>query len=328
MVTTRSGAAALSAMVLFSSNNTESEELQGQLVRVKRRCVRHLSETWEEMWLREGNSPIEVAVKYIRYPRVLAQDPALSLNEKIETSQRIRREIQTWIGLEHENIRPLLGYKWGEEPRVVFMWSKNGNIKSYCHDKPFSVKTELLTEAATGLMFLHQQTPEIVHGALNASNIIVNDSGKAMLCDFGMASDMQQAQFGMTISESESYAAVAYTSPDLLLTGEFTKATDIYAFGSLIVEILSGHPPFYGVKHMVMLQSIMDGKTASIEDHDILPADSPYWSIVHQCWQTNADDRPSAEDLRRLLLDADSQGRLSSLYGAFCNFLFGLSGIR
>ena len=58
-----------------------------------------------------------------------------------------------------------------------------------------------------------------------------------MLCDFGMADDVQVAEFGVTTSDRESGKVVAYQAPDLLNNGVHTKETDIYAFGSLIVEV-------------------------------------------------------------------------------------------
>jgi len=199
----------------------------------------------------------------------------------------------------------------------------------YCEKRALSVRKDLLAQAAAGLVYLHQHKPPVVHGSIHPSNIIINDERKAMLCDFGMADDIQVAEFGVTTSDRESGKVVAYQAPDLLNNGEHTKETDIYAFGSLIVEVLSGHPPFHGVSYVKTLKAIMDGQTAMPDAHPQLPSDSVYWPIVEQCWQKEPEARPTARKLHsKLKAAATPITGVYWVFGALCSLFAGVLLLR
>ncbi|KAG8913669.1 hypothetical protein FRC00_001885 [Tulasnella sp. 408] len=128
-----------------------------------------------------------------------------------------------------------MGFQWlGSVPVLVFPQFRNGNILQYLKLSPCANRLELLAQVAEGLEFLHSEF--IVHGSLKPSNVIVSDEGVAMLMDFGMAPDLRVAERHITrvLSDQEF---VGYMSPELVDDEVFTAASDVYAYGSLILHV-------------------------------------------------------------------------------------------
>jgi len=302
------------------------------LRRIRRLVVRDFSETMEESYEEDGKPPQKVACKYLRYVSILNQRGDMSPNEKAAKIKRIRKDIHIWLSLNNKNIMPLIGYQWGIEPCLVFHWYQNGNITAYSRNKPIALRAKLLEQAANGLAYLHGHDPAVIHAAINPSNVIVNDNGDAMLCDFGLLPDMQVAEFGMTTSDREISSTAGYVSPELLETGQWTKASDIYAFGSLILEVLSDRPPFPDQHFIKTLNSILAGETSSKASHPGLPA--AFWPAIQRCWEVNVSKRPSADELSSLIAEAQvlhaqsSYLLLGGVFGAVCSLFAGLFWFR
>ncbi|KAG6805343.1 hypothetical protein H0H92_015778, partial [Tricholoma furcatifolium] len=89
--------------------------------------------------------------------------------------------------LRHPNIVPFLGvYFQGNKPSLVFLWMEHGDLMSYLKEYPLSNRVQLLFDVALGVGYLHDRS--IVHGDIKGVNILVNDSGRALIADFGLAS--------------------------------------------------------------------------------------------------------------------------------------------
>ncbi|KAK6996818.1 kinase-like domain-containing protein [Favolaschia claudopus] len=204
------------------------------------------------------------------------------------------REALVWQRLRHPYIVPLIGIDTESFPSSLSMvspWMKNGTVIKYLsrfsdsHARVSAVDG-LIREIAQGLAFLHDQN--VVHGDLRGSNILVDDSGRACLTDFGLT-----VLSDATVTQTNHGAgSVRWMAPETLDPGACgvtgfarTPASDIYAFGCVCLELYTGFPPF----HQAILHDapVMPPRPPG----DLIP--DPIWNIMQQCWAHDLAERPS-----------------------------------
>jgi DNA-binding NarL/FixJ family response regulator len=109
---------------------------------------------------------------------------------------------------------------------------------------------EILNQLAAALDHAHNQ--ELIHRDLKPANILLTDQGQVKLTDFGIVKDLR-AQDEYLTSEGFAVGTPVYMSPEQA-RGEAIVASDIYALGVVIYEMLAGRPPFVGLATSVVLQ--------------------------------------------------------------------------
>ncbi|MCO4773360.1 MAG: serine/threonine protein kinase, partial [Deltaproteobacteria bacterium] len=96
-------------------------------------------------------------------------------------------------------------------------------------------------QVAEGIAALHAASR--LHRDVKPSNVLVSDTGRAVLLDFGLVAELQ----GDLVTLEDGIAgSVPYMAPEQVRGGELTPAADWYAFGAMLYEALVGHPPFTG----------------------------------------------------------------------------------
>ncbi|KAG8921005.1 hypothetical protein FRC01_000488 [Tulasnella sp. 417] len=208
---------------------------------------------------------------------------------------RIKRETVIWTMVAHPNILPFIGYQIVDNaPLLVSPWCKNGNLSSYIRRNPNltrSAKLELLCHAARGLLHLHELQPQIVHGDIKPENVIVQDNLVAALCDFGISKIHVEQHTGLTTSGLTSGTS-GYQAKELLDESPATPATDVYAFGGLILAAMSGEQPFWNKKPNATIIAVWNDITPAPKDHPKLPATDPLWNLLRTCWSGEGENRP------------------------------------
>ncbi|KAG6826079.1 hypothetical protein H0H92_001187 [Tricholoma furcatifolium] len=188
--------------------------------------------------------------------------------------------------LSHPNIVPFLGVCFkGITPLLVYQWMKHGDLPSYLMENPLASRVCLLHDAAQGVEYLHERS--IVHGDIKGANIVVNDSGRALICDFGLASILPS-----------SGGTVMYKAPEIFKQESFnTKETDIYAFGCLAYEAFTGKPPFAKFTAHLIISKVMHGHRPkrppnSSSSWNAWGLTEHIWMLIQRCWEETAARRP------------------------------------
>ncbi|KAH1056807.1 hypothetical protein J1N35_034872 [Gossypium stocksii] len=165
--------------------------------------------------------------------------------------RRRRKDVDGWLrimgGLRHANIVGLIAYyNSKDELLLVYEFLSNGSLHSLLHGNrgpgrtplSWSRRLKIASEAAQGLAFIHSyKKDKIFHGHLSSSNILVDQQGNARISEPGLHQ----------VLHSPSSSNDDYKAPELMLnngdnTGlkKYTQKCDVYSFGVILLEILSG----------------------------------------------------------------------------------------
>ncbi|KAF8130279.1 kinase-like domain-containing protein, partial [Boletus edulis] len=252
------------------------------------------------------SSTSTVAVKSVRY--------FASSGEGSEAINRdLRRELGLWrrLDFDHQNIVPLLGVTKGFGPldAIVSTWMPNGTLHSFLKDagkKHILVqRLSILHEIASCLEYLHSLP--VVHGDLTSCNILIDEEHKPRLTDFGLSSALGRLQPGMTYLNrcSTDPGAIRWAAPELFDDEcELKPSADVYSFGCIMLEVLSGYIPWQDKPERVVIGlKIVHRK---FPDRPAFPElDDGHWALIVMCWSL-PDERPSAQQVVHYLTDLQS----------------------
>ncbi|KAK9060700.1 hypothetical protein SSX86_021406 [Deinandra increscens subsp. villosa] len=172
-----------------------------------------------------------------------------------------RAEIETLSKLRHAHLVSLLGCcDDGEEMILVYDYMPNGTVYHHLHktDNPLSWMQRLWigVGAARGLDYLHTGVGTqhgIIHRDVKSSNILLDENLAAKISDFGLAKVCPTNQ-PSTYVHTGIKGTFGYLDPEIFMTGKFTRKSDVFAFGVVLFELLSG-------KHVVVYE---DGEDLSL----------------------------------------------------------------
>ncbi|KAF8964088.1 ras guanine nucleotide exchange factor domain-containing protein [Flammula alnicola] len=220
----------------------------------------------------------------------------------LDREPRFQREVSIWRELDHPNVVPLYGVTYiGEDLYSVSPWMDNGTAVSYVKKFPTVDRLKLLTDAAFGLEYLHNRG--IVHGDLRGANVLISQDGTARLSDFGLSKILEDCGKGMTTSHSLN---PRWFAPELLQqTGPSSTHSDVWSFGMICLEILSGEIPFRNFsRDIVVLRELDNGK---LPDHPgriatLQGLSDDMWALMRRCWQKKPESRPPISDVKTSIL--------------------------
>jgi len=163
--------------------------------------------------------------------------------------RRFRVERQILARLTHPHIARLLdgGMTEDKQPYLVIQYIEGLSITTYFDAHCLSIEDRLclFRTVCDAVQFAHQNL--VVHRDLKPSNILVTKDGTVKLLDFGIAKLLDAEDLGVTMAETHSEVRVmtpAYAAPEQVRGEAVTTATDVYALGILLYELLTGHRPY------------------------------------------------------------------------------------
>ncbi|KAI4386311.1 hypothetical protein MLD38_004252 [Melastoma candidum] len=182
--------------------------------------------------LREGLQPIQVAVK--------VHDGDNSYQGHREWLAEV-----IFLGqLSHPNLVKLIGYCCEDEHRVlIYEYMARGSVEHNLFSRvllplPWSTRMKIAFGAAKGLAFLHEAEKPVIYRDFKTSNILLDLDYNAKLSDFGLAKDGpvgEKSHVSTRIMGTYGYAA-----PEYIMTGHLTSRSDVYSYGVVLLELLTG----------------------------------------------------------------------------------------
>ncbi|KAL1550898.1 putative serine/threonine-protein kinase pbl28 [Salvia divinorum] len=168
--------------------------------------------------------------------------------KKAEGEREFRVEVDILSRLDHPNLVNLIGYcADGKQRFLVYEYLHKGNLQDHLNgiehvkiDWPSRLKVAL--GAARGLAYLHSGSDvgiPIVHRDFKSTNILLDTNLEAKISDFGLAKLMPEGQ-ETCITTATVLGTFGYFDPEYTLTGKLTLQSDVYAFGVVLLELLTG----------------------------------------------------------------------------------------
>ncbi|KAG6867613.1 hypothetical protein C0993_000511, partial [Termitomyces sp. T159_Od127] len=207
----------------------------------------------------------------------------------------IRHEVQIWSRLSHPNILPFYGACLeSTKPFIVSVFCSAGNALKYIQKKPY------LHDVASGMVYLHDQG--IIHADLKASNILISDTGEALIADFGLSQIQDQVSSSMHITRTSTDrvgGTVRWMAPELLMGKTLNKPADIYSFALLAWEFFTnGAVPFKSIVNMAQFRAVVARGERPKRPYQM---DDKLWVLVEKCWRTDPSERPDFVYIKRVL---------------------------
>ncbi|KAK2981479.1 hypothetical protein RJ640_021920 [Escallonia rubra] len=232
----------------------------------------------------------------IVYKVVLEDGITLAVRRLGEGGSQRLKEFQTEVEaigkLRHPNIVTLRAYYWSvDEKLLIYDYLTNGNLATALHGRPgmvsftpltWSDRLKIMKGTAKGLVYLHEYSPKkYVHGDVKPSNILLGQDMEPRISDFGLgrlaniaggsptlqssrmtAEKPQQRQHGMPSEVLAANSAVNsgsyYLAPEALKAVKPSQKWDVYSYGVILLEMISGRSPLVqvGASEMDLVQWI------------------------------------------------------------------------
>jgi Tol biopolymer transport system component len=222
------------------------------------------------------------------------------ISEKPEAKQRFKREAEMIAAMNHPHICTL--YDIGEHDGTEFLVMEliEGETLAARLERgrlPVADILKIAFQTADALHKAHRQG--IVHRDLKPNNVMLTGNGVKLL-DFGLAKLRQPAPGASVLSavptnaevtaEGAILGTIQYMAPEQLEGQEADARTDIFAFGAVVYEMLSGKKAFQGKSQVSLIGAILEREPISLST--LAPETPPSLSrIVHRCLAKNPDDR-------------------------------------
>eukprot|EP00064_Thunnus_orientalis_P008671 superscaffoldBa00001052_g8694 len=163
-----------------------------------------------------------------------------------ELQVQFNQEIETLKVLKHENLVDMVGFSCdGQHPCLVYAFMANGSLldRLACsEDTPllsWQQRCSIAEGTARGLEYLHSN--HHVHRDVKSANILLDENLVAKISDFGLTRASAK-RTSTTMMTERIVGTCAYMAPEAL-RGEITPKSDVFSFGVVLLEILSGLPP-------------------------------------------------------------------------------------
>jgi len=208
----------------------------------------------------------------------------------IEGEYQFRSEFKKVFGCHHENIiQPTYFSIYEETPYLVLPYCPSGSSEMLIGN--LEKKDDIwkyIYEVSSGLAYLHEHAPQIIHQDIKPANVLIDDNGNYAITDFGISAEMGGTDVE---SEEESGGTFAYMAPERFVDGTPPMPeSDIWALGATLYELITGDAPFGN-----------DGGSLQKKDTGIPPIKQnipdSIKDLIYSCLAFNPKERPTARSI-------------------------------
>ncbi|CAK9133696.1 unnamed protein product [Ilex paraguariensis] len=240
----------------------------------------------------------------------------LTVSSLVKSQDDFEREVKKLGKLRHHNLVSLEGYYWTSSLQLLICeFVSGGNLCKHLHDQSggnslsWKERFSVILGIAKGLAHLHQMN--IIHYNLKSSNILIDSSGEPKVGDFGLARLLPMLDRYVLSSKIQS--ALGYMAPEFACrTVKITEKCDVYGFGVLVMEIVTGRRPVeYMEDDVVVLCDMVrgaleEGKVEECVDSRLqgkFPADEaiPVMKLGLICTSQVPSNRPDMVEVINIL---------------------------
>lgn len=256
----------------------------------------------------------------------------LRLDQRRQGEREFRIEVDLLSRMDSPYLVGLLGYCADQSHRLlVFEYMPNGSLKSRLHHPapaaaaavaagppppPLDWQTRLgiALDCARALEFLHEHSsPAVIHRDFNCSNVLLDHNYRARVSDFGMAKVGSNRTDGQVVTRV--LGTTGYLAPEYASTGKLTTKSDVYSYGVVLLELLTGRVPVdtqrppgehvlvsWALPRLTNRQKLVQMVDPALKGQFALKDLIQVAAIAAMCVQTKAEYRPLMTDVVQSLI--------------------------
>jgi serine/threonine protein kinase len=209
----------------------------------------------------------------------------------------LKHEFNIASDLKHELIIEM--HEYGEAKGLAYIAMEHfpgANLKLWNHERaPESsgLVQQIIVNMATALQYVHEQG--IIHRDVKPDNFLVNDVAQVKLIDFALAKKIR-GWFGRLIDGgTKAQGTLSYMSPEQIRNQNQDQRSDIYGFGCVVYELISGKPPYAANNPNNLLNKHLRSPIPSLRTTDANVTDS-FAAVVQEMLAKQPEDRPASLD--------------------------------
>lgn len=203
------------------------------------------------------------------------------------------REIEIHATLQNQFLLPFIGYTSSHPYTIITPEMPNGSLYDALHNPESKIKlngTELTKIGyciACGMRYLHDR--HIMHRDLKSPNVLLDSDKLPKICDFGL-SRTRELQSNLT----KTVGTPQWMAPELIKCADYDESIDVYAYGVVLWEMLTGMVPFEGKESFQIIYVLLSDPNP----HPIPPdAPEPLSNLIQKCVSQDPKSRPTFTDI-------------------------------
>ncbi|MQL89823.1 hypothetical protein Taro_022406, partial [Colocasia esculenta] len=228
------------------------------------------------------------------------------------------REMELLGRLHHRHLVALKGFCIEKHERfLMYEYMEKGSLHDHLHSSgrtPLSWqrRIQIAIDVANALEYLHVYCdPPLCHGDINSSNILLDENFTAKVADFGLTHISRRGLIGFRAENADIRGSPGYMDPEYVVTQELTEKSDVYSYGVLLLELVTGRHAVQDNKNLVeWFQQLMTTDSSLPEFVDPQIKDSydleqlrVIAGIIEWCNQSEGKARPSIKQVLMMLYE-------------------------
>ncbi|VFQ97763.1 unnamed protein product [Cuscuta campestris] len=231
-----------------------------------------------------------------------------------QSLKEFETELETIGSIKHRNLVCLQGYSLSSAGHLLFYdYMENGSLWDLLHGPTKKKKLDWETRlnialgAAEGLAYLHHDCdPRIIHRDVKSSNILIDDAYEAHLTDFGIAKILCTSK---SYTSTYVMGTIGYIDPEYARTSRLTEKSDVYSYGIVLLELLTGKKAVDNESnlHQLILTKAASNAVMETVDPEITetcndPGDiKKVFQLALLCTKRQPFERPTMHEVARVL---------------------------
>ncbi|XP_073264975.1 leucine-rich repeat receptor protein kinase HPCA1 isoform X1 [Populus alba] len=227
----------------------------------------------------------------------------------VQGGHEFNAEIEVLSRVHHKNVVNLVGFRFERgEQMLIYEFVRNGSLRDSLSGSSgiwldWRRRLKVALGAARGLAYLHELVnPRIIHRDVKSANILLDECLNAKVADFGLSKPMDNSE--LILASTQVKGTMGYIDPEYQKTLLLTEKSDVYGFGVVLLELVSGRKPIERGKYLVAeVSSSLDRKEDLYNLHELLDPSigldtkprglDKMVDLAMKCVQEKGRDRPT-----------------------------------